>query len=320
MVHIDKALTQFSIGYSNEAYVAERILPEITVDKQSDKYWVYGKERFLPIDDRRSPGVEVRRATWSLSTDSYYAQGHGFGTSIPYEEYANSDDELTLEEDNVDFVMDIITLNQEIYAAETLLNEDNYLTDFVNTPDANSKWSHESGTPIKDIEKAAEQMHKAIGRRPNKLLLSQPVVNALKFSKDILSRIQYVKTAYLSENDVIDILKNWCNLDEVIVGGALRDNVHPNLEKDPDLGYIWGNSAILFYDKPTKPKREPVFGKTFVWNAEELGGIKGRLIQSYWDNKSKSQLIDALKYYDQKIVTPEAGYLFNEVVVPLSQK
>src|SRR5262249_26251264 len=90
-VHIDTALTNVSVMYRNEDYVADQVLPEVPVDKQSDKYFVYGVENLRPDDDTRRPGSQSNEVTWSLSTDGYYADGHALSDVIPDEQRENQD-------------------------------------------------------------------------------------------------------------------------------------------------------------------------------------------------------------------------------------
>ena len=39
-VHIDAALSELSIAYKNKSFIADQVFPLVTVEKQSDKYYV----------------------------------------------------------------------------------------------------------------------------------------------------------------------------------------------------------------------------------------------------------------------------------------
>ncbi len=43
-VHIDVALSNVSIGYQNEEYIADQVFPQVSSDKQSNKYYTWDKE------------------------------------------------------------------------------------------------------------------------------------------------------------------------------------------------------------------------------------------------------------------------------------
>lgn len=49
-VHIDAALTNLAIQYRNLAFVAEYVLPPLPVMKESDKYYVFSREKLREID------------------------------------------------------------------------------------------------------------------------------------------------------------------------------------------------------------------------------------------------------------------------------
>ena len=70
-VHIDAALTNVCVAYSNPNFVADAIAPPVAVRKQSDKYFIYDseRERFRSSDDRRAPGVGANGSSGADRTD-----------------------------------------------------------------------------------------------------------------------------------------------------------------------------------------------------------------------------------------------------------
>ena len=69
-VHVDQALTDVSVMYSNADFVAEEVMPVIPVDFKTNKYHVYGQENFRGDDDQVEAGAEADESNWSLSPDS----------------------------------------------------------------------------------------------------------------------------------------------------------------------------------------------------------------------------------------------------------
>ena len=60
-VHIDRALTQISIGWTNnQAMAGAALFPSVTVLKQTDKYYIFGREGWLPETDFRAPGAAAQ--------------------------------------------------------------------------------------------------------------------------------------------------------------------------------------------------------------------------------------------------------------------
>ncbi len=96
-VHIDTAMTQISIAYKNAAYIAEQCFPVVTVQKVSDKYWVFPKDDWFRDDAAvRAPGTRARSVDYALTTGSYVCVEHALKKSVTDEERANSDAPLRL--------------------------------------------------------------------------------------------------------------------------------------------------------------------------------------------------------------------------------
>ena len=73
-VHIDSALSNISIAYRNEAYIADKVFPIVPVQKQSDYYFVFGKSMWYQDNVAvRAPGTRAARADYSVTSASYIA-------------------------------------------------------------------------------------------------------------------------------------------------------------------------------------------------------------------------------------------------------
>src|SRR3990172_2198848 len=82
-VHIDQVLTQISVGWPNNGLVGERLLPSVKVVKQSDKYYIFGREGWLPEQDERAPGSVANEISGlAVSLDTYYAREHSLQVAI----------------------------------------------------------------------------------------------------------------------------------------------------------------------------------------------------------------------------------------------
>ena len=81
--YLDQPLNNVSVGYQNDDYYAERLLPIAPVMKQSGRYWVYGKEKFRQYETIRHAGAEAREiAPWTLSNSAYFCDDHSLKDKI----------------------------------------------------------------------------------------------------------------------------------------------------------------------------------------------------------------------------------------------
>jgi hypothetical protein len=320
-LHLDKALTNISIGYSNEQFIADKIFLPVSVDKQSDRYYVFGKEMFRQHDDKRAPGTEASEINWTLSLDTYFCEGHALRTPIADEEQQNADDVFDLESDGTELVTEGILLNKEIAAAEMLLDSSNYDSELVFNMGAAgnpAKWSdyltsptNYTSDPVLDIAKAKEKMHKKSGIRPNTLVISEPIYNVLKLHPKILKLFSGIAPVSIANEEQIRLA---LGVDRIIVGSALKSGA-TNPAQEDNLDYIWGNSAVLCY-VPAKPgKKVKAIGYTFMWNKDGNGAVQ---VRKWYEQGRRATIIEAERWYAHKIISNVAGFLFADAVAPLS--
>lgn len=314
-VHIDKALTNISIGYSNDEFIADKIFPTIQVDKQSDRYYVYGMERFRQHSDLRAPGTEANEIDWTLSDDTYFCEGHALRHRIPDEVERNADQEFDLKAEATELISEGILLNKEVDAANKVMNPNNYHPKLTTTLGVDSpKWSdYENSDPIKDVAKAKQILHQTSGVRPNTLIMSEQVLNVLKLHPALLDVIRYVQRGIVTE----DLMKAAFGVENILVGSALKSNANAG-QVPPggveELDYIWGNGVVLAYINPRPGRKRVSLGYSFEWNKDGLGSIQ---VRQWWEEGPKATFIEAERWYSQKIVSNVAGFLFNDVIDPV---
>lgn len=312
-VHLDKALTNISIGYSNEQFIADQIFKAVTVDKQSDRYYVYGKEMFRQHDDLRAPGTEANEIDWTLSLDTYFCEGHALRHPIPDEEIQNADANFNLEADATELVSEGILLNKEVDAAAKVMDPSNYHTQLKLTmggADTPAKWSdYDKSDPVLDVKRAKERIHKLSGLRANTIILPETVFNTLSLHPKLLDIIKYVQRGIVT----LDLMKAAFAVDNILIGSALKSTA-TNPGQDDDLEYIWGNSAVLAYIAP-KPGRKIVsLGYSFMWNKDGEGPVQ---VRKWYEQGRRATIVEAERWYSQKMISDVAGFLFADAVTPL---
>lgn len=314
-VHIDQMLTNISIGYKNEQFIADQIFLPIPVAKQSDKYYVFGKEAFRQHDDARASGAIANEINWTLSDSTYFCEGHALRSPITDEEVQNADDIFNLKADATELVTEGILLNKEIDAANILLDANNYDIDLVFNMGAGggspAKWSdYANSDPVLDIAKAKERMHKKSGIRPNVLVISEPILNVLKLHPKILALFKAITPVSIANIEQIALA---LGVDKILVGSALKSTAR-NVAQEDNLAYIWGNSAVLCYVPKAPGKKIQSIGYTFMWNKDGAGAVQ---VRQYYNDERRSTFVEAERWYAHKIISKTAGSLFADCVTPL---
>jgi hypothetical protein len=305
MVHVDQALTEVSIAYHNAQMVADQLFPVIPVNKQSNKYFIYSKDRFRSVDDARRPGARANEIDWSLSTDTYFAEGHALAQAIPDELRANQDPALDVDVDTTETLTDLLYLQREILVASratdpTVITQNAALS-------GTSQWSdYTNSDPIPAVENQKTTVQKQIGQVPNSLLVGYPVFLALRSHPKILERFKYTQVGILQP----DHLKAAFNVDNFLVASAIKNTAKEGATDA--LDYVWGKNALLFYKPPAPGRRTISLGYQFTW----LFGANtsGFLVKRYRDESRTADIVEVQLYYDSKVVASAAGFLWTSAV------
>jgi hypothetical protein len=285
--------------------VADQIFPRIPVTKQSNKYFIYSKDSFRILDDARRPGARANEIDWTLSTDTYFCEGHALAQAIPDELRANADQAIDVDVDTTETLTDLLYLQREIVVAAKAT--DPTVVTQNTTLSGTSQWSDfTNADPIKAVEDQKTTIQKQVGQVPNSLLVSYPVFLALRNHPKIIERFKYAQVGIIQP----DHLKSAFNVDSFLIGAAVKNTA--NEAAAEALDYVWGKNAILFC-KPAAPGRRTVsLGYQFTW----LFGANtdGFLVKRYRDESRTADIVEVQLYYDAKVVAANAAYLWLSAV------
>src|SRR3990172_3453508 len=90
--HIDVALTNISVAYAPGGFVADQLFPFVSVNKISNKYFIYTKADWLRREAQpRAPGTRAARGDYGLSTGTYTCIERAIAKGVPDEIVDNAD-------------------------------------------------------------------------------------------------------------------------------------------------------------------------------------------------------------------------------------
>src|SRR3990167_3349737 len=121
-MHVDAALTDFSTAYFADPakYVWPKAAPLVASDKQSNKYHVYDKAELLYVAaQKKAPGTEAAVRTYSMSTDTFFADVIAVAVDVPEESIANADAGINPEQDAAMLAVQDLNLYMETAFATT---------------------------------------------------------------------------------------------------------------------------------------------------------------------------------------------------------
>jgi hypothetical protein len=295
-VHIDQVLTNISVGWSNEGLVAEQLFPTVTVRKQADKYYTFGREAWLPESgDFRAPGAEANEIPgMGVSLDTYYAQEHALQIAVTDEERENADSPMSPDRDGTELVTSKILLGRELAMKTLVTDASQYASDMTVdlSVGSNTQWDEASGHPIVDSKLAKHNMHAHIHLDPTVAIFPYQVMSVLEDHADIIERIKYSERAVLTGEIIAQVL----GLPRVIVPGT---GIATTAALTPS--YLWGKDVIFAYVPPRAGLRIPAFAYEFVW----AQGGSAQVVDRWRENRRKSDVIRCSRRYDLKLVGRE---------------
>jgi len=306
-VHIDAALTNVCVAYSNPNFVADSVAPPVAVRKQSDRYFIYDAEReqFRSSNDRRAPGAEANEVDFALSNDNYYCEDHALESVIPDEERENADPPIQPEIDRTEFLMEKMLLNKEIALASRITTGSDIPGE---TLSGNNQWSdYTNSDPVAEVEAHKATIQAAVQVIPNTLVLPYQVYAKVRLHPKVTERTQYMQLGTAGPKELAALF----DVQNVLVARALKNVAAPG--QTASLDYVWGKNAFLCY-VPSRPAPKRVaFAYTFVWTMAP-GSVSGHVVEVWRENRRKADMIRVQRYYDQKVIAAGAIYLWKNAV------
>jgi hypothetical protein len=316
-VHVDRPLTIMSVAWIQEAarYIATRVFPTVPVLKQSDLYTVFDRADWLrALAEVRAPSTESAGGGYRVSYAQYACNVWAFHKDVSDEARANSDAVLAPDRNAVGFATQACVSRRELewatkYFTTSLWTGSSTGGDITVSP----KWDASSSTPIADIRKEILAISGKTGFRPNKLVLGADVWRVLQDHPDFTDRIKAGQTPGGPALVNKPLLALVLELDEVLVCEAVL-NTGPEEGTESTAFLATSEDVMLVHAAPNPAIDTPSAGYTFGWNGLLGAGAEGNRISNIRADLLKSDRIECEMAFDQKVVAPELGAFFDNVL------
>ena len=298
-VHVDSILSGVSVKYTNEAYIADQVMPVVPVKKESDKYYKYTRNWKLP-QSKRAAGAEANEVEWNVTTDTYSCEEYALKDLIPDRVRDNADNPLSLDVDSTENLTDLIQLGREKRIADIVFAAGSFGAQ-TSALSGTNQWNDYAGSdPIGDVRTAKSVVHAASGKMPNVMVIGYQAYLKLLDHPDILERIKYTQKGIITA----DLIAQVFEVDKLLVGKALYDSTIEGVAES--LGYVWGKKVALLYSEPSPGLKKVSFGYQFQ--------NRGFSVKKWREEKRAGDFIEAGEIRDEKIVAAATGYLYTTVV------
>lgn len=319
--HIDKALTNISVQYMQDAenFIAGKVFPSVSVQKQSDRYFVYKREDWFRDDaQERAPGTESAGGDYDIdNTPTYFCRKYAYHKDVMEEDRANADAPLTPDADATAFVVDKLLLNKENNWARKFFQagiwEHNYTGGTTAGANTIVYWDdYANSTPIENITAMATEQAEITGKRPNVMVMGRRAYDALKNHPDFLDRVKYTQKGVVTT----DLIAQMFDVDNVYIANAIQNTAQKG--KDAEMSFILGNHVLLCYTTKSPQLKTATAGYTFVWTglmgANALGGRINRFTMPHLG--IGTERIECELAYDMKVIAADMGTFISNAVKP----
>lgn len=315
-VHINSALTNFSLSYMQQAtdFASTRLFPVIPVAKQSDTYWSFDPAQFRTnLMRKRAPATEAPIAGFTGSQEPYYAHVWALGHDIADQTRANADSAWNIDTMATQFLTQQALQNREAAFVENFLSPGVWTNERTGiptgTPTATQflQWSNPASTPIEDIRSGSRQIQRTTGLRPNKLAVGRTTFDYLVDHPDIVDRVKYGQTPNGAALVNMQALAALFEVDEVVVTSAVSNT-------DGVTGFVFDNGALLVHSPNTPGLLTATAGATFSWTGYYGANGYGGRIKKFRMEALNADRIEIQLAYDQRVTSPALGLFFNDAV------
>jgi len=286
-------------------------MPRIDVEKDSDLYFVYGKQDYRSTQDVRAAKAETNYLdSWQIeSTPTYTCLEHSLADLVSDRERKNADAPLAPDFDVTENLTNMLLLNREkrgvtlLTAAATYATSGNTVT-LSGTEQFNNA-SFDSDSLVDAIEvridAGKEAIRTAIGRDPNTIVIPSAVARVVKRDASVRELIKYTDNTLLVNGDLPPTL--W-NMRVLIPGGIYASNEEGQTFSGSD---IWGKHILMAYVAPNaRTPRTMTFGLTFQ--------NQPRQISKWREDGRKSDAIEISEILVEKVVSEYCGYLIRNAI------
>lgn len=274
VVHIDKPLTNMSIAYKQDqtAFIADKVFPDIEVDKQSDKYFVFDRGAFFRDDAKlRGSNEESVGSGYSLSNDSYFCDVYALHKDNSRYDVSNTDAPLNQDRAAVEFVTHSLLIRKEKLWAAAAFAVSVWGTTVVGS--STLQWDdYLSSDPIRAVDSAKRVILARTGRMAKTFVAGLDVFLALKEHPDVVDRIKYTSSRVAQE----EILAGLLGVDQFLVPYALGDDAPDGRSSSASLSFLLNSKSALLVHTPKSPGIEvPMAGANFVWRGTPTSARPG---------------------------------------------
>ena len=323
-VHVNRALTNVSIGYTQDEsrFIADRIFPRVPVTKQSDIFTIYPAGEWNRDEMKlRAPATETAGTGYDIDRKPYYCPVWGVHRDVDDQMRANQDEPMNLDAEATRFITRKGLIRREVEFADKFFKSGAWTyqkTGVASAPGANQflQWNDSASEPTRIVRQAQDEMLLRTGFMPNVLVLGHLSYSGLLENDSIIDRIKYGQTPGAPAMVTKEALAALFGVDRIEVMSAIVNTAPEGQTANSFLGAARG--ALLVHAAPTPGLLTPSAGYTFVWTGYNGASPYGtRIIQFRMENIRSDRFEIDMAFTHEKVADDLGIFLADAVAAPL---
>lgn len=303
--HQNRYLDNFSVQYSNDSYIAERLMPVVPVTQRSNIYAKFDRRSSLAYpNDEIGPDARAPEISSTRSNDNYSVKDYGLVESVLQETLDNQDSVFDEMADAVDHINDGVAHNREIRVAAMVRDVNNYGGN-VQVLSGATQFDSGSANLIATIQDAGLNTWEGPGSGKNKRIMVSGLEVYNVFSRDPAIRDLYKYTG--NGLAMPAAIAGFFGFDEYLIGRSRHDDA--NIGQAESVSRIWGKDIAVLSVMQSPSRRTATWGAIFRMKNDPLvlswfDPSRGR--GAYFSKVCVSE--------DYKIIAPDTSFLLKNAV------
>lgn len=311
---IGNSFEQFDLESSQKGFIALKVFPHINVQIQAASYGRIKLDSLLRGGDtRRTSRGGYNRGSWDFDTDSYACNENGWEEPVDKRNATIYKNFFDAEMVSAKKSRDVVLRNYEKRVATKVMDTTVWTGASLTTAVTNHWSDATNGTPQNDVNAAVQKVYANSGLLANALVIDWSTYKALQLSSQIQSLIKYSGKDD-PKNITLDAMAAVFDIEYVLVAGARYNSANENATAV--LTAAWSKTMamvcrIATTSGDTADIVEPCIGRTmhYAEDGSDIGGV----VESYWEEQSRSTIIRTRMDTDEKVTYKEAGHLLTNI-------
>lgn len=317
-LHVNAALTNMAIAWKQDAkrFVAGRVFPEVPVEKQSDRFFVWDENDFFRDEaEEKTANSKAPLINLRLSNTTYFAKEYILGGLVSESDLANQDAAVNKDEATTRALMNKMMIKREKVFLANFFTTGKWTgsttaADLVGGTDFQQWDNYAASNPVTDIRAQVVYLSRlGVDPMSMKLTVGVQVFQKLLDHPRFLERYEQVQASILNEQLMAAVL----GIGEVVVAYAAETTTAEGAATGT-VSFILGKNALLTYSPPAVSKEEPSAGYTFNWSGLIGSGQDGIRIRRWFQNDPAGWMIVSDAAYDLKQTSAKLGVFFSAAV------